>query len=129
MISRDSLRKIWDMTIEKLDIPEWQDFVYVRSLTGEERDSFENSMFERRGDDIKQNLNNLRARLVVLTACDDKGERIFSDADISWLGTRNARALERIFIKAQELSGLRKKDIEDMVKNSGKTQDASSISE
>jgi len=128
MITRESLKQQKDIKIEKVEIPEWNSFVYVKSLTGKERDSFEDSMYTGRSGE-KVNLKNLRARLVVLTMCNENGKRIFSDEDADWVGDKNAAALNRIFVKAQELSGLRQEDVERLVKNSNSAPGAESTSE
>lgn len=129
MITRDFLKKLDDFRTVKVEVPEWKDFVYVRTLTGLERDAFETSMYTGRGKDRRENLKNLRARLVVLTVCDEKGVRLFTNEDAEWIGKKNANALDRIFIKAQELAGLRQEDIEDLTKNSESTQNEKSILE
>lgn len=129
MLNRDFIKEIKDFRIEKVEIPEWDDFVYVRSLTGTERDAFESSMYIGKGDGRQENLKNIRARLVVLTACDENGVRIFEDKDVDWVGGKNANALDRIFIKAQELAGLRAEDVEKLAKNLESTQNEEFISE
>lgn len=129
MITRDNIKEKVDLIIERVDIPEWNDFIFVRSITAEERDLFENSMYTGQGDDRQENLKNLRARLVVLAACDEAGKRIFKDSDTEWLGRKNALAVNRIFQKAQELGGFKKEDIDTLTKNSKSGQSADSILE
>jgi len=130
MITKESIKSQQDVKIEKVEIPEWNDFIYVKSMSGKERDQFENEMYSRgENGEMVSNLENLRARMIVLTACDDKGNRIFKDADAEWLGEKNAAALNRIFNKANELSGFRKQDIDKLVKNSEGGQSDASTSE
>lgn len=129
MITKEKLQCIKDMRIERVDVPEWDDFVYVRSLTGSERDNFERSMHTGMGEDRRENLANLRARLCVLAICDENGQTILSNGDIDWLGEKNSAALERIWQKIQDLSGFSKKDIEHLEKNSGNPQSEKSSSE
>jgi len=51
-------------------------------------------------------LENVRARLVSLALCDETGTRLFSDADITVLGAKSAKALDRVFAVAQRLNGI-----------------------
>jgi hypothetical protein len=53
---------------------------------------------------------------------DEKGEQIFSSDDMDALDKKSASALDRVFQVAQRLSGIGQEDIEETVKNSGKTQ-------
>ncbi len=81
----------------------------MRGLTGTERDAWEASII---GDGKKQNLANLRANLVGRCLVNEDGERLFTEAELAALGRKGAAALDRLFTRAQELSGLRQADLE-----------------
>ena len=103
MLDRNSILQMDDLPKEKVSVPEWGNGdLWVKTLTGSERDSFEQSMVQKKN---KPNLNNVRARFAVLTICDDKGERLFSDNDAEALGKKSAAALDRVFEVAQRLNG------------------------
>ena len=51
-------------------------------------------------------MENVRARLVSLTLCNEAGTRIFDDSEIVALGAKSARALDRVFSVAQRLNGI-----------------------
>ena len=73
-------------------------------------------------------MENMRAKLLVRTICDDKGKRIFTDKDTDLLGSKAASALEKIFDVAQKLNKLGGKDFEDIEKNSeGGEKDISTL--
>jgi len=108
-----------DIEIEKVEVPEWGGSVYIKSMTGAERDAFEESMFRIKGGSREANYANLRARLLVRVICDKEGNRLFKDEDAPKLGKKNAKALDRLFSRASALSGIGTQDVEDMVKNSG----------
>jgi hypothetical protein len=42
---------------------------------------------------------------------------MFSDQDVTKLGKKSARALDRVFDVSQRLSGITKEDVEDLAKN------------
>jgi hypothetical protein len=83
---------------------------------------------QRKGKDVKMNLQNVRARLVSLSTVDENGERLFSDADVVALGGKSAAALERVFTVAMRLSGLTPDDVKDLTENldSGQSEDSTS---
>lgn len=127
ILTRDAILQAKDLPKELVAVPEWGGEVYVRALTGAERDSFEQSMLEQKGKSSKMNLKNVRAKLVALTVVDEDEKRLFSDDDVKFLGNKSAAALNRIFEVAQRLSGLRPEDVEELTKNSESDQSEDSI--
>ena len=129
ILSRDQILQANDVQIRELDIPEWGGIVFVRGMTGRERDRYEHSCVEQKGKDTRINMKNARAKLVVLCTVDENGKRIFGDADIALLADKSAKALDRIFSVAQELSGISKDDMEELTKNSDETDGDDSFSD
>lgn len=115
---REQILECQDLGLEKVHVKQWKMDVYVRGLTAAERDKFESDMFSMQGKDVKMNRENLRAKLVVLTVCDEGGNRIFKDDDLVALGKKSGAALDKLFTIAQKLSGIGATDVEEMVKNS-----------
>ncbi len=108
--------------LEKELVKVWGGEVYVRGLTGRERDEFEEKVFlNKEGDERQQRFKNFRAELVSRTVVDDKNKRLFNTSDIEKLGNKSARELSKLFEVAQRLSGLGKEDIDDLTKNSKTT--------
>lgn len=111
-----------DLPREAVQVPEWPavNVVYVRTLTGTERDEFEQSVLEiSKGKDLKFRMANIRARLCAMAMTDKDGNAIFDAEDAAALGTKSAKVLDRIFAVAQRLSGISEKDVESLSKNSG----------
>lgn len=129
LLTRDQILSAADLKRETLDVPEWGGEVIVRSLTGAERDAFEDSVVKQRGKTRELNLRNARARLVSLSLIDESGSRLFSDGDVEALGRKSAAALDRVFAAAQRLSGLTENDIDELAKNSESGQSDSSTSD
>lgn len=124
MLSREQILSAADITTETVNVPEWGGQVAIKAMSGAERDAFEQSI----AADGKVDLVNIRAKLCALTIVDEKGNRLFADADFLVLGAKSAKALDRIFAKAQKLSGISKDDIKEMEKNFEAAQSGSSIS-
>jgi hypothetical protein len=115
MLTKDAIFAADDLPREKVSVPEWGGHVYVRSMTGTERDAFEESI--NAGGELK-NFANFRARLAVLTVVDAEGKRLFDDKDVKALGKKSAAALTRVFNAATKLSGLSTADVAELAKNS-----------
>ena len=125
-LDRSTILGATDLKIEECDVSKWWgDVVFIKSLSGIDRDAFESSMFEGRGKDRKENLANLRARLLVKTIVDENGGRLFTDKDVRALGNKNAAPLDKCFAQSRKLSGMSDEDVEEMVKNSEEVQDDS----
>jgi hypothetical protein len=127
-LSKAAILGASDLQTQDVHVPEWGGDVRVRGLTGTERDAFEATIAQRKGKDVKMNFQNARARLVSLSAVDESGERLFSDADVVALGGKSAAALDRLFAVAMKLSGLTPDDVKDLTENldSGQSDDSTS---
>jgi hypothetical protein len=100
-----------DMPREPLEIPEWGVTVYVRTLTGRERDRFEGCWKRNPYVDI-------RAILAVMSVVEQDGKPVFTDQDIPALTAKSGRALDRILAVVKRLSGFSDDDIDELKKNS-----------
>jgi len=118
MLSREDILGADDLERELVYVPEWQGEVFVRCLTGAERDRFEADMLSDPEEDSRKRFYNLRARLVVLSVCDDKGMPLFMLNDVDSLSRKSAKVLDRLFTVAQRLSGMTKEDVDTLTKNS-----------
>jgi len=112
LLSRDAILAADDREYEVVPCPEWGGEVRLRSLTGAERDAYEQSLVQTRGKSREMNLRNARAKLVALCAVDENGKRLFTDADVNALGKKNAKPLDRLFDVARRLSGLSEDDVD-----------------
>ena len=118
MLDKDAiLGQTADLGLQEVSVPEWGGTVCVRGLRGVERDAFEASMWEGDGKAKKQNLANLRARLLVRCLCNADGARLFADDDAAELGLRSGKAIDRLYDVACRLSGIGAAEIETAVKN------------
>jgi hypothetical protein len=72
-LTRDAIQQVKDRPIEKVDVPEWNGLVYVRTLSGLEANQTKT---------FHESPNTL-ALYVAMVACDEQGDRLFSieDAD------------------------------------------------
>ena len=141
VLTKNDIFKVEDIVKEYVDIPEWNGGVYIKVLSGEERDSFEEGMFKSNDmGDFTRNLENMRAKLIAFAAVDVNNKSIFDSTlkydiqgklygDIADLGKKSSIVLDRMYIVAQRLNKLRKEDIEDLTKNSLPDQSEDSTSD
>ena len=124
VLTKDDIFAAEDITTEEVYVPEWGGVVYVKTLSGSERDELEKSIFSAGEADP----SNLRAKLVAMATVDKEGNRLFTFADAERLGKKSARALDRVFSVAQRLSGMLPQDVQAMTENLSAGQSADSIS-
>jgi hypothetical protein len=117
-LTREAILKAEDLKGELVEVPEWGGSVFIRCMTGTERDLFEAEAYSVKGKNVEINRENFRARLLVRVIVDDKNERLFSDKEIGTLGAKSAKALDRLFTVAMRVNGLSREDVEDLTKNS-----------
>ncbi|MFS8534357.1 MAG: hypothetical protein FWJ65_04295 [Limnochordales bacterium] len=128
LLSRDDIIKIDDRKYEEVPVPEWGGTVRVRSLTGRERDQFEQSLVDKRTGRLSR-LANARARLVALCLVDEQGNRLFSTDEAALLGQKSAAALERVFEVARRLCGMSDDDLAELVEDFDVTPDGGSTTD
>jgi len=78
-LSANDILKAEDIVTEDVEVPEWGGSVCIKTLSGTERDAFEEGYSE-------QKMKNFRARFLVLTLCDEAGERLYEDSEADELG-------------------------------------------
>ncbi len=117
ILKRDDILQANDLEKELVSVPEWGGEMYVRTMTGEERDQMEAAMIRRNGKKQDINLANFRARLAAATMCDENGRAIFSVEDVAALGQKSALALGRVVEVAMRLNGISQRDVEEITKN------------
>jgi hypothetical protein len=125
------------LTKEKLEVVKVNlgkgDFVYVRQMTGRERDKFEQSLIKENKaaeGGYEKALDDFRAKLAVVTMCDAEGVLIMEQGDYSTLSQMmSAARLEKVINKAQDLNKITEEDKEAIVKNSSDGQAVSSPSD
>lgn len=114
VLDRESILAVEDIVIELIPVPEWGGDVFVKGMTGRERDLFESGIVQISGDDSKIDMRDVRAKLCAKSICDESGKRLFSEADVKELSKKSAKALQRVFEVAQRLSGISDDDVKEL---------------
>ena len=92
ILNREDILKVKDIQIEKVSVPEWGGEVFVKGMTGAERDRFEAGVisFGAKSKE-KIDMRDLRAKLCSQTICDEDGKKLFTPADVKELSEKSAR--------------------------------------
>jgi len=114
VLTADAILEINDLKIEKVLVPEWGGCVYVRGMSGNERDQWEQAILETSPGERMENIRGLAGSYSI---CDKDGKRLFTDHQVEALGKKSAAALDRVFAVAKRLSRLSVDDIEELTKN------------
>ena len=89
-LDRKSILAADDVRKEKIAVPEWGGDVFLRVLTGTDRDRFEESYSE-------QKMKAFRIRFLLLALCDEAGQRLFADDEGDVLGKKSSVVINRLF--------------------------------
>lgn len=109
-LTADVILSAQDERIEPVDVPEWGGRVYVKSLSGSDRERYIESIHALKGKGKAQTrelvMVGSSAKLVALACCTKTGERLFTDDQVAALGQKSAKALQRVVDAAAELNAL-----------------------
>lgn len=133
LLNRKALLAKEELKIEKVDLGK-DEYAFVRQMTGRERDRFEQSLIREvktaKGSEYKRSLEDFRAKLVVNTICDEKGDLLLHPEDVELLSTHmSAYRLEKLVNAAQGLNNITEEDKEALVKNSEAAPSGNSTSD
>lgn len=103
-----------DARTEPVEVPEWGVTLYVKTMTGSER-----AAFITKAEDARKSNNPLDAVawLVVMTAAEANGQRLFSDDDFGKVNGKSANVLDRISTASAKLNGLTDGAVDEAKKN------------
>ncbi|HDN27273.1 MAG TPA: hypothetical protein ENG03_09310 [Thioploca sp.] len=114
MLSKNLILDSQDIETKTIPIKEWGGDVTIAVMSGFARDKFESSIVGKNGT---SNLTNIRAKMVAASVVDEKGDLMFTDADITKLSKKSSIALDRIFTEAQKLNKITDDDVDELAKN------------
>lgn len=120
MSLRDQIKACEDFEVSgPIPCPEWGSdcVLHVRTISGAERDAFEESVLVKKGKKREVSLKDIRAKLVRMAACDERGAPIFQLGDERWLTDKSGKPLDRLFSAAQKLNGITEEDVEELLGN------------
>lgn len=118
LLTKEQIRDAEDRATEIVPVPEWGGDVKIMALSGAERDLWDTWRVAQTKLPAATKFRNTRAYLLVLSVVNDADEKLYSHADIEWLGSKSGAAIDRIYERCFKLSKLGDADVEESVKNS-----------
>jgi hypothetical protein len=132
ILDRNALLAKEKLEIVKVDLGN-DECVYVRQMTGRERDRFEQSLIKENKNaegGYEKSLEDFRAKLAVCSLCDEQGNAVLKQEDYPLLSQNmSAARLEKIINVAQKINKISEEDKENIVKNSSGDPVANSSSD
>jgi len=115
---REKILAADDLPTHAVECPEWNCTLYVRTMTGTERDGYEGDVMGRQGSGTaSMRLDGLKAYLVVLTVVDEDGARVFEESDLDKVQQKSSKVINRLADVALSVNGLTADDVEELGKN------------
>lgn len=110
-LDRGGILSALDRQTVRVDVPEWNGHVYIRSLTGDEKDRVEKKIGKGPTTDHH------RAVLVAAFLSNAHGDPIICDADVKKLAEKNGVVLDRLLWAGLKHNRMRKEDVDELAKN------------
>lgn len=122
-LNKEQILTANDIKTEKVAVPEWGGHIYVRVMSGKERDDYEASCLKQVSPTrFITDMSMVRAKLAARCICDENGQRLFDNKDIAALAEKSGRALDRVMEVAERINGLSKQDMEKLAGESASGQ-------
>lgn len=128
LLNRNLLLTKEKLEVKKVELDATQ-HVFVRQMTGKERDQYEKLLVVEKKDengnviDFEKNLENFRAKTAVMTVCDEEGHLILKPEDAEMLSEcMSADKLDKIVKASQNLNSIDEASKALLLKNSDAVQ-------
>jgi hypothetical protein len=114
-LTKEQILAADDLGLLEMKVKEWGGSVFIRVMSCGERDAYENEWVAAKAKN--SGVANFRTKFLARCLCDDKGERLFTDAEVEQLAKKSARVMSRVWAKAMEHNALTENDVEELAKN------------
>jgi hypothetical protein len=112
-LSKEQILAANDASTLRVEVPEWHGDVYIRVMTVGERDAYELEYQQKKAT----GMDDFRTKFLVRCLVDEKGERLFTNGEITLLASKNARVVNRLWEAAIKHNDLAEEKIEELAKN------------
>ncbi len=124
---RERVQRTNDRQTVPVPTPEWPEVdgeLHARNLNAHELDVYQRALSRAREKNWDE--YQVRAKLVQTATVDCNGVQVFLPTDVEWLGSKNAKPVDRLWNAIFDLSGQGNEEKEELVKNSDGTLDGDS---
>ena len=106
MLNRDAILNAQDFRTEAQKVPEWGGEVFLRTLTCNQAENYQEFLVNLQGDNGKLRLAGMRVKLLTMCLCDQSGVLLFSDEDMEALAQKDSAVIGRLFEAAKKLNAI-----------------------
>jgi hypothetical protein len=118
MSLRDKILQAQDCPSEAVFVPEWDCTVYVKRMSGKERDALDAETSKKPKDEAPEVWS---YRLLTAAIVDENGQRVFTAEDVEALQSKCARATSELFLKACKVNGYVSTEVAEKNSKSGQS--------
>lgn len=112
-LTKEQILAADDLGLLEVNVPEWGGSVFIRVMSVGERDSYENDWMVNKSKGV----DNFRSKFLQRVLCDDKGELLFTPAELPTLAKKSAAVMGRLWEAAMKHNKLSDSDVEELAKN------------
>jgi hypothetical protein len=112
-LSKEQILAADDLGLLEVTVPEWGGSVYIRVMSVGERDSYENEWMANKSTGVA----NFRSKFLQRVLCTEKGELLFTAAEVDALAKKSARVVGSLWEAAMRHNKLTDQDVEELAKN------------
>lgn len=112
-LTKEQILSADDLGLLEVNVPEWGGSVFIRVMSVGERDSYENDWMVNKSKGV----DNFRSKFLQRVLCDDKGELLFTAAELPILAKKSAAVMGRLWEAAMRHNKLSDADVEELAKN------------
>lgn len=111
-LTAEDILNVKDITVERVEVPEWGGHIYVRAMSGITRERYVKNLRKIVGHGKNRTeefiIEKSSAKLAMQTICDANGKLLFENKPevIDQLAEKSSKALQRVVDAAARLNGL-----------------------
>lgn len=125
---RNHIFGINDLEIKEVPVSEWKCKLYVKGMSGKDKEDWEKSVFIETADGKRKfNSDNFRAKMVssCVYADPECTQKLFTEKHYEQLSKKSAKVLDKILEVVREVNGSTEEAEEEMAKNLGGQEESS----
>jgi hypothetical protein len=123
-LSREQILGAEDLKIKEIEVPVWNDTVYIKQLTRGQQDEYHKRQFSKLAMKQQGKSQNIESNIIIFGhdawifaqgVCDEDGKRMFTDAEVIKLDEKNGEAIGFVASEIVKFSGM-ESDISELEK-------------
>jgi hypothetical protein len=105
LLGKEQILNAPDLPFEDVEVPEWGGTVRIQAMSANAREKMEEMYLDPDGK-MSKRMEQFRVRVLASSIIDDQGNLVFTMEEATALGKKAFGVVQRLFDKANKLSGL-----------------------